>query len=369
MFSFREGEWLISYENSNPRELMIELTTSCNYNCIHCFRNTVLDLDMNKHMDAETFKSLIKQAHHAKVSKISLSGWGEPLTHPTILDFISKLKNYKFKIIINTNGYLLSEYAKDLYKLGVDIIYVSIDSISEETYKSIRIGGDLSKVTEGLIKIKELKLENTSFKPEIYLQFTLTTLNMKDLINLPEYIKKIAATNTIISNIIPLNKEMEDKLSFYKNRENMRIIEDLKENLAKRIFEAGGKIILPNFTNISDRRCPFISVNATFIRYDGEVSPCIEYAHSWKTNFMGVTRTLKKIIFGNILEEDLIKIWRKPEYIKSRLNTFFFRMPSCYECTLKNYCNLTLTNETDCWGNQPSCASCPYSHGIVNCPL
>lgn len=369
MLLFKDGEWLINYEDSNPRELMVELTTSCNYNCIHCFRNSILESEIDKYMDTETFKSLVKQAYNAKVYKISISGWGEPLIHPMILDFISEFKKHGFRVLLNTNGYLLSEYARELYNLGVDTIYVSIDSIREELYQLIRIRGNLSKVTEGLIKIKELKSENNSLKPEVHLQFTLTTLNIEDLIILPEYIRKIAATQAIISNIIPINKEIEDKLSCYKNREYLKIIEDLKGKLAKRIFEAGGKIILPNFTNISDRKCPFININAAFIRYDGGVSPCIEYAHNWKTCFMGVTRTLKKIVFGNIIEEDLIKIWKKPKYLKFRFNTFFFRMPSCYECTLKDYCNITLTNESDCWGNEPSCAACPYSHGIVNCPL
>lgn len=369
MLIIRNGEWIINYVNSYPRELMIEITTNCNYNCIYCFRNTILDPEIGKHMDYYLFKHLIKQAYNAKISKISLSGWGEPLTHPMIIDFISELKRYGFKILINTNGYLLSEYIKELYELGVDIIHISIDSISEELYQSIRTGGDISKINESLMKLKELKLKNSSFKPEIHIQFTLTTLNIEELINLPEYIKKIAASQATISNIIPLNKEMEDKLSIYKNVKYMKIIEDLKDKLAKRVFEAGGRIILPNFTNISDRKCPFISVNAAFIRYDGEVSPCIEYAHNWKVSFMGVTRTIRKIVFGNILKEELIEIWRKPEYIKFRFNTFFFRMPSCYECKLKDYCNLTITNEYDCWGNHPSCASCPYSHGIVNCPL
>lgn len=369
MLPVRDGEWVINYVESYPRELMIELTTSCNYNCIYCFRNAILDPEIGRYMDIEVFKNLVKQAYNAKISKISLSGWGEPLTHPAILDFISELKKYEFNILLNTNGYLISEYAEELCKLGVDIIHVSIDSVYEELYQLTRVGGNLSKINEGLTKIKELKLKNDLLKPEIHVQFTLTTLNMEDLLNLPEYIKKIAASQITVSNIIPLNKEMEEKLAIYRNRNYIEKIEDIRDKLARRAFEIGGRIILPNFTNISDRKCPFIHLNALFIRYDGEVTPCLQYAHNWKTNFMGVTRTIRKIVFGNILEEELIRIWRKPEYIRFRLNTFFFKMPSCYECKLKDYCNLTLTNEYDCWGNHPSCASCPYSHGIVSCPL
>ncbi len=369
MISFKENEWVINYVLSNPRELMVEITTSCNYSCIHCFRNTLLEPEINKNMDVEVFKLLLKQASEANVLKIVLSGWGEPLTHPNFLDFIYELKRRRFKVLINTNGYLLSEYVEDLYKLGVDEIYVSIDSVHEELYKIIRVGGDLSKVTEGLMKLKELKLKDRSFKPDVYLQFTLTALNVQDLIFLPEYVKRVAASQAIISNVIPLTKELEKKLACYANEECLKVMEDVKDKLAKKIFEVGGKVSLPNFIHVSDRKCPFVSINAAFVRYDGGVTSCIEYAHSWKANFTGVSRVYKKVVFGNIANESLVNIWRKPEYVRFRFNVFFFRMPSCYECTLKNYCSLTLTNEFDCWGVEPSCASCPYAHGIVKCPL
>ncbi len=363
------GEWILEYADSNPREIMIEVTTSCNYDCIHCFRKSMLNQSLKEFMSFEVFKTLLREASASGVEKISFSGWGEPLVHPEILNFMLEAKKGGFKVLLNTNGYLLLDYADELFRIGVDELYVSVDGVSEEVYKLIRRGGVLSRVTEGLTRLKELKLTNNSFKPEIYLQFTLTKLNIHDLLELPEYVRRVGAHQAVVSNVIPLSKEFEKKLSCYGDIECMSMINELKDKLAKRIFAAGGKISLPNFNHTAERNCPFISRGACFIRFDGAVAPCIQYAHTWISNFASVTRVIKEVIFGNITKEHLLDIWRKPEYIKFRVNTYFFRMPSCFECNLREYCHITLNNESDCWGNMPTCASCPYSHDVVRCPL
>ncbi|MEM2021606.1 MAG: radical SAM protein [Zestosphaera sp.] len=369
MYSYRDNEWLIGYAGGNPKELMVEITTACNYSCLHCFRNTMSNHDFNKEMDAEIFKTLLKQALEANVEKLSFSGWGEPLTHPLILDYVSEAKKRGLKVLLNTNGFFLADYIDDLYRAGVDEIHVSVDSVREEVYGLIRRGGVLSKVTEGLLKLKELKLRDNSFKPEVRLQFTLTKLNVEDLLELPEYVRKVAASQAVVSNVIPLSRDFERELSCYVNEECMKVITELKDKLAKRIFAAGGKISLPSFDNVSDRRCPFITRNACFVRFDGSVAPCIQYAHSWVSNFTSVTRTIKEVVFGNIMSKHLLEIWREPRYVGFRMNVNFFKMPSCFECGLKEYCKVTMSNEFDCWGNTPTCAFCPYSHDVVRCPL
>ncbi|MGC8974785.1 MAG: tungsten cofactor oxidoreductase radical SAM maturase [Thermoprotei archaeon] len=348
---------------------MIEVTTSCNYDCIHCFRRSMVDHHLNKFMDAEVFKQVLKEAEVSGVEKISFSGWGEPLTHPEILSFVSEAKKRGFKVLLNTNGYFLLDYIDEFFRVGVDEVYVSVDGVSEEIYKLIRRGGVLSRVTEGLVRLKELKLANNSFKPEVYLQFTLTKLNINELLELPEYVKRVGAQQAVVSNVIPLSRELEKKLSCYSDVGCLNIVSELRDKLAKRIFAAGGKISLPNFSHTAERNCPFVSRNACFVRYDGSVTPCIQYAHTWISNFASVTRIIKEVIFGDLTKEHLLDIWRKPEYVKFRMNTYFFRMPSCFECSLREYCYITTSNESDCWGNMPTCASCPYSHDIVRCPL
>lgn len=46
----------------------------------------------------------------------------EPLTHPRILDFIREAKADRLEVLVNTDGYFLSDYVDDLYRAGVDVI-------------------------------------------------------------------------------------------------------------------------------------------------------------------------------------------------------------------------------------------------------
>jgi len=106
-----------------------------------------------------------------------------------------------------------------------------------------------------------------------------------------------------------------------------------------------------------------------YIRYDGYVAPCIYYAHNWRNAFFGIEREIHRVLFGNIREKNLLEIWRSPEYALFRFRATFFTQPSCLDCPLAPYCTYTLSNESDCWGNTPTCAHCPYSHDIARCPL
>ncbi|HEW93971.1 MAG TPA: tungsten cofactor oxidoreductase radical SAM maturase [Thermoprotei archaeon] len=365
----RLGEWVIeSRDDTTPKEIMLEVTTKCNYSCIHCFRNWLSEGFHD--MDLKLFRKIIDEASETGVEWISLSGWGEPLTHPNISYIVRYIKSRDLRLLLNTNGSLLDKHLDVILESGVDKIVVSIDSISEELYKLIRVGGSLPKVEDSLKRIKEIKIENMLRNPEVDIQFTLNRMNMDDLRRLPEYAVRLGVSRIIISNLIPLNPVQEESLSCYKWDKCREVVNRYMDSMIRLGLEHGVDISLPNFNvSYSERSCPFISKYSMFIRYDGKVAPCIYYAHSWKNVIMGVEREINEVIFGDLHKESILSIWRKPEYIKFRFNVFFMRQPSCLDCPLQEYCTLTLSNETDCWGNIPSCAHCPYSRDMTRCPL
>jgi len=135
-------------------------------------------------------------------------------------------------------------------------------------------------------------------------------------------------------------------------------------------LEHGIEFSIPNFNvSYSERTCPFMSRKALFIRHDGKVAPCIYYAHNWRNTLMNIDREIREVIFGDLNKEMILDIWRKEEYVKFRGTAYFMIYPSCLDCVLQQYCTLTLSNEMDCWGNNPSCSHCPYSRDLVRCPL
>lgn len=346
---------------------MVEVTTHCNYNCIHCFR--VLLNEPLGHMSMKTYERLLEIALRAGVSKLSFSGWGEPLIHPYIIDMLRIAKSKGFNILLNTNGALLTEYAKHIVDLGIDELVVSIDAVDPELYSNIRVKGMLGNVTQGLLRVKELLKERNQWKPVVKLQFTINRYNYRDLERIIDYAKNVGATHVIVSNIIPLTKKHEEELACYNDAQCLKEITRLWNVLGKKSLDSNVQVHLPSFNVVVERQCPFTRNYALYVRWDGLITPCIYYAHSWRNTFMGVERRIQAIVLGDINKDELLAVWRRKENAVFRLRATLFNQPSCLDCPLVKYCTLTETNQIDCWGNIPTCAHCPYSHDMVRCPL
>jgi len=362
------GDWRIALrEGSHPLELMVEVTTRCNYQCVYCFRNMMLDEDLGD-MEPEVFRRVLREAERAGVRKISFSGWGEPLIHPSILDFLGEAKERGFEVLLNTNGFFLADYVDDIYRMGIDELYVSLDSSDEDVYKVLRRGGDLARVVEALLRLKELRRRDLSFKPDLRIQFTLTKLNYENLVPMIGLAGRLAASRLIVSNIIPLTEGMEKSLACYVDDKCRRRVEELKEDVARLSMVHNVYVSMPQLGLNTERRCPFAAGKALFIRRDGLVAPCIYYAHSWRNHLFNVDREIEAVILGDLKNEELIDVWRS-RYAEMKFMLDTMHMPSCHDCPLRDYCTLTRSNEADCWGNTPTCAHCPYARDMVRCPL
>jgi cyclic pyranopterin phosphate synthase len=85
------------------------------------------------------------------ISKIRLTG-GEPLVRKGILGFISRLVEMKEikDLSLTTNGVLLKEFARDLKKVGLKRINISLDSLKKERFFQITRKDDFERVWAGL---------------------------------------------------------------------------------------------------------------------------------------------------------------------------------------------------------------------------
>lgn len=81
----------------------------------------------------------------------------------------------------------------------------------------------------------------------------------------------------------------------------------------------------------------------------------------------GLNRVLENIQGVHELIRD--SGWKLPalglEYVAFRANVRDFRFPSCVDCGMD--CTYAQEN-SDCWGNNPSCADCLWAQGILHCP-
>lgn len=360
-------EWEVSLlSDSRPKEAVVEVTTACNYSCIHCFRNAMFN-EASGRMELGFFRRLVGELAEVYVEKIVFSGWGEPLTHPDVVDMIREAKDYGLYVILNTNGSLLSVYADSLCRVGVDEIVVSVDSVESDIYGAIRVGGVLSEVVKGVLRVN--KLRGYEAPPRLSMLYTINSLNLDSVIKVPSFAKRLGIEKVILSHIIPLSVDHERSAAVYASSELVKKLSGILNELSKEVLAVGCTVSLPSSRLVVSRSCPFITNRALFIRWDGYVTPCTNYAHNWVCTFMGVRRVISAVKFGNLRDEGLVDSWCKPEYVAFRARASFFTQPSCLDCELAPYCTYTTSNLHDCYGNSPTCAHCPYSHNIVRCPL
>src|SRR5574339_337468 len=91
------------------KRVYVEATNQCNLNCSTCMRN-VWDVQYGA-MSAETFERILASFQNSlQKPELFLGGYGEPLSHPRILDMIEQAKGLGHRVSLITNGILLTEH-------------------------------------------------------------------------------------------------------------------------------------------------------------------------------------------------------------------------------------------------------------------
>ncbi len=154
----REGELILHPRRPDVRKLNLEPTTGCNLHCRTCIRNVWEDPAAL--MSMTTFERVAASLDTLPdLKRVIFTGFGEPLSHPHILEMIEAVRKRDLAVTIGSNGLLLNaEMARALVQLGIDRLVVSVDGVKPETYADIR-GATLSTVLNNIRTLNEMKRE------------------------------------------------------------------------------------------------------------------------------------------------------------------------------------------------------------------
>ncbi len=129
--------------------LRLSLTDRCNFRCTYCSPASwggKKDL-----LEASEFVRIASVFAKVGIRRVRLTG-GEPLIRPDLLEIaggISALPGIE-KVAITTNASRLEALARPLREAGVHHLNVSLDTLSEETFRSISKQGSLADVLRGI---------------------------------------------------------------------------------------------------------------------------------------------------------------------------------------------------------------------------
>jgi len=133
-----------------PLDVSLRLTSGCNLRCticsLHC---TTVGPDECSFEQWRRFLDALKQ-HGADV--LTISG-GEPLVNPDCVKIIVYAKKIGFRILLLTNGTLITNENAEVIGKNCDQIRISIDGPDEATHDSIRGKGMFGKAVSALHKL------------------------------------------------------------------------------------------------------------------------------------------------------------------------------------------------------------------------
>jgi MoaA/NifB/PqqE/SkfB family radical SAM enzyme len=282
-----------------------------------------------------------------------------------------------------TNGILLTKnFCEQLVEIGLDVLWISLDGVTPESYADVRLGASLPTVLNNLDSLLQIRARAYRMKPQVGIACVAMKRNIHEL---PELIR-ICGEKGIdlfsISNVLAYTPELREEVIYertlidgaYQSNNKAAATNFQYPNGSIHALDAYRQALQSNFRfhlagNQGDQtinRCPFVSKGSTSIRWDGEISPCLPLLHTYDSYLGKRLRHSHAHSFGNISDRSLAELWNSPDYValRKRLQAFDFS-----PCTFCNSCEMADENQEDCFGNAaPACGGCLWAQGLIQCP-
>jgi MoaA/NifB/PqqE/SkfB family radical SAM enzyme len=167
-------------------------------------------------MSRQTFRRILKglRADPPGLS-VFFGGFGEPLSHPDIISMITQVKACGARVEMITNGTLLTrEISRELIQSGLDVLWVSIDGATPESYADVRLGAALPEVTANLTAFREERWNVQKATPELGFVFVAMKRNIHDLPAVMRMGYYLGVKRFLVTNVLAYSREMSKEVLY-----------------------------------------------------------------------------------------------------------------------------------------------------------
>ncbi len=301
-------------ELSAPYRMDIALTYKCQNECIHCYNE---DRKLEE-LKTEQWNTAIDKMWEIGIPHIVFTG-GEPTLRKDLSELIAKSeKNGQITGLI-TNGRQLSRpgYLKELVKVGLDHVQITVESHEPETHdKIVKDEGAWKETIEGLkIAIKE----------DVYVSTNTTIMqdNYSEILDTIKFLHEMGVKNVSCNSLIRAGSGKDARGVTFEELATL-----LKE--VRQFAETSGMNFIwytptpycelnPVNMDLGIRNCTACTINLA-CEPNGDVLP-------WQSYYKPL---------GNILKDPWKKIWRNPLCSDIRMRK---HLPEkCDDCELLGLC-------------------------------
>jgi MoaA/NifB/PqqE/SkfB family radical SAM enzyme len=155
----------------HPYWLTLDPSNFCQLQCPFCPTGANKGTRAKGRMDFDHFKKFMDRVG-PYVIRMELMNWGESLFNPRLPDMIAEAKRHGISLELHENFNNVSEETiEKLVLSGLDVLSVSVDGLTQETYEKYRIGGSLERVLANLATLVRKRREHGRATPKILWQF------------------------------------------------------------------------------------------------------------------------------------------------------------------------------------------------------
>ena len=217
--------------------IRLAIDDSCNLSCPSCRTRQIFERDKfqlrKKYKLADRIIEYVRSQSHQ--INIHVGSDGDPfasLVYRYFIKGIKDLSNVRFSI--HTNGLLIKKMYHRHTELfeKLDVLNISIDGATKETYEKLRRGGSYEKIIENIEAVNELKVKH-GFK--FILHFVVQAENYHEMPTIVELAEKYRADRVWLNKITNWNtfadfksKNVDDP-AHPENKSYVNIARQLKE--------------------------------------------------------------------------------------------------------------------------------------------
>jgi len=226
---------------SQIKNIRLAIDDSCNLSCPSC-RTDIMFVKSGKLLEQRMkLTERVIEYIAAQKNKINLhvGSDGDPFASLVYRYFIKQTKNFPHvSFSIQTNGLLVKKMYQrheTMFK-KLNVLNVSIDGASKETYERLRRRGSFKKIIENLEFIKQIK-SKLNFK--FIIHFVVQTENYQEMPDIIELAENYSADNVWLNKINNWNtfSNFEDKNvmnpAHKKHKEYIDVLGIVKEKIKK----------------------------------------------------------------------------------------------------------------------------------------
>jgi len=291
-----------------PAVIQLQTINACNASCIMCPYPLFKKEFPRGRMDDTLFEKVIAEiAERPEVHTFVPMLQNEPFLDKKLFDRIARFKQItrgRVEVELVTNGaFLTAEAIERIRDVELDVLDISLDAVSKQTYERIRIGLDFDEVIAGVERVIDAQLPRTS-----------VFVRMVKLRDNADEVRAFAArwrARGIPVFVYTANNRVGALPEF---DDNLRLTRD-QVPLIHRIGRRAARAWLGH--------CP-APFATTDILHDGSVLLC---THDWA----------RKEILGNVRDRTIADIWNGERMREIRAAVHrreYETLPACRDCSL-----------------------------------